>query len=308
MTDFSRARRGLVAGVAAAALFTALSCSKESFIRKETLQVSVAWKGAKTLSTSELEERFARIFAQREILAVKGAFTFSAESVAQMKREKLPALPGVLILAPGGNLRLQLEAPVIRTNALDLVAKDGEFRLWYPDRKTLYVGMVDQDLSDVTLASSDNAKAPRYNLSRLRPWHLTQAFYHSRLDPSSTLAFVQEDTSMERCYVLHEVGKGPSGHAEILQKIWLERSTLSVRRKTIYSSGAPMCTVDYSRFSTAEEGGFPRLVTISRPMEGFQVQVEIKSQRPMAQARPEAFELEVPEGAKIERIQASEKK
>lgn len=270
-------------------------------VRKAVIPTSVNFQQARTLSRSELADYFQRLTTEHQSLIVKStSLTFMAESLQNSKREKFPSTSGILVITRSGDLRLQIMAPVIKTTLVDIAARGGNFELWYPRNKTLYRGEMNEDLSAVTLAADEADKSPRYNLAKLRPWHITQTFFHARLASDSTLLINQEDTAIERYYVLQEIGRSPSGELILLQKLWLERSSLSIRRKVLYDSdGAPVSEIDYRTITPLPNGAFPFDISLKRPQEGYQVQFQIKKMELDPPIRPEMFELSVPEGATV---------
>lgn len=290
-----------LAAVIALLLGAALSCG----VKKERIVVSPAYGQAKTLTRPEILDLYHRLCQEHQSLIVKSAsLTFSAESVQSAQREKLPSADGILIVTRSGNLRLQIQLPMIKTTALDVVAKQDQFEIWYPRKQTLYRGkMGDERIELPPMEAEEGAKAPRYNLSRLRPWHITQTFFLEAPGGDPTVLITQEDTAAERYYVLHILSPGADGTPFIVQKLWLERAGLTVRKKVLFTEdGAPVSEITYQGYTDFPGGRFPADITLRRPIEGYQVQFKIKRMELDAPLQDRMFELTVPEGAKIEEI------
>lgn len=286
-------------GLALAAALAAGACG----VRKETVRVSPAFQQAQTLSREELLARFDRLCGTPDTLLIrKTELTFSAESATRQKREKLPSADAVMIVNRQGDLRLQIHLPMIKTTALDVVARGAQFEIWYPRRNTLYRGVMGDDLAALPEEPAAGERSPRYNLSQLRPWHITQTFFHQRLKPDSRLAVTQEDTAVERYYVIHELdvaGDAPL----VLQKIWLERSSLSIRKKVLYGpDGAPVSEVSYGPHRPFTSGEFPAEIRLYRPREGYRVDFSVKRLEVDAPLNDQMFALSVPDGAMVEQI------
>jgi hypothetical protein len=282
-------------------LGTALSCG----VKKEKITVSPAYGQAKTLSRTEILDLYHRLCREHQSLIVKSAsLTFSAESIQTAQREKLPSADGILIVTRSGNLRLQIQLPMIKTTALDVVAKQDRFEIWYPRKQTLYRGkMGDERIELPPMEEEPGEKAPRYNLSRLRPWHITQTFFLEVPGENPAILVTQEDTAAERYYVLHILSMGAGGTPVIVQKLWLERAGLTVRKKVLFAEdGAPVSEITYQGYTDFPGGRFPADITLRRPLEGYQVQFRIKRMELDAPLQDRMFELTVPEGAKIEEI------
>jgi hypothetical protein len=291
--------RSAVAGLVSIALLAGNGCG----VRKETVRVSPAFQQAQTLSRDEVLARFDGLCNQPSNLLIrKVELTFSAESAAQRKREKLPSADAVLIVNRQGDLRMQIHLPMIKTTALDVVARGAEFEIWYPSRKTLYRGVMGEETVIPAEAPGDEGRAPRYNLAHLRPWHITQTFFHGRLGQDSRFALTQEDTAVERYYVIHELDMA-GDFPRVLQKVWLERSSLAIRKKILYGpDGAPVSEVTYGTARNFSSTTFPAEIRLNRPREGYRVEFSIARLEADAALTEQMFALSVPADAAIERI------
>ncbi len=286
-------------GIALAAVFAAGACG----VRKETVRVSPAFQQAQTLSREELLARFDGLCGQPDTLLIrKVELTFSAESTARQKREKFPSADAVMIVSRQGDLRMQIHLPMIKTTALDVVARGAQFEIWYPRRNTLYRGVMGDEHAAMPAEPAADGRSPRYNLSNLRPWHITQTFFHQRLSPDSRLAVTQEDTAVERYYVIHELdvaGDAPL----VLQKLWVERSSLGIRKKVLYGpDGAPVSEVSYGPNRPFTSGEFPAEIRLYRPREGYRVDFSVKRLEVGAPLNDQMFALNVPADAVVEHI------
>ncbi|MBP7865152.1 MAG: hypothetical protein KA419_04315 [Acidobacteria bacterium] len=282
-------------------LLAAAPCA--CMVRMEAIQRGKAYLEAKALDYNQIAAWFDTLTRQHDTFIVKNAtLTFSAESDKLLRKERFPSASGVILLDRNGDLRLQIYAPVIKTTLVDIVSKDGRFSMWYPRNKTLYKGSVDQDLTNVSVAVSDASKAPRYNLSKLRPMHLTQTFFHSRLSPQSSLAVIQDAIPEERYYIVFEMmpARSPGEPSRILQAIYMERSSLRIRRKILYDeNGQAVCDI---RYGNTEIGGYPDHISMRRPVEGYEVQLQIRKVQVDTPLTAEMLDLTVPEDAVVKAI------
>jgi len=112
---------------------------------------------------------------------------------------------------------------------------------------------------------------------------------------------------MERYYVLHELGAGSSGEPLLLQKLWLDRASLKIRKKILYSmSGTPISKVVYRNYSASEKSSFPREIFLDRPLEGYKIQFKLDRIQPNAVLNDDMFQLTIPGNAKIVQISSEE--
>jgi|GEM_PF-1100639 len=280
----------------------ALSCG----VKKEKISVGQRYEDARELSRNDVLNRFEELFSRHQsVLIKKASMTFSGESMARKKREKLPTVSGVLALRRNGDLRLQVFAPLIKTTMADVAAREGLFEIWFPKKKTLYKGKIGDDLLKVPLNETDEETEddaePRQNLAKLRPWHITTTFFHSRLGTDqSDFVVIEEDSPQERYYVLHEIGRAEGGHPVLLQKLWLERSTLNIRKKFIYNEeGTTISQVIYWYPPASSAQTFPHEIYLYRPIEGYRIQFRLDRVDTDAELNEEMFRMIVPESAKV---------
>ncbi len=291
------------------AVILLLLCAPACTVRKEIIQRGNAYLSAKVLTYPEIEAWLNRLTREHSTYIIKNAtLTFSAESDKLLRKEKFPSATGVLIMSRTGELRLQIYMPVIKTTLVDIVSNGGLFSIWYPRKKTLYKGAIDQDLTNLSVAVTEKdvpeaeTKAPSYNLSKLRPAHLTQTFFHSRISKDSILAVVQDSVPEERYYVIYEIQPStqPGAPGHILQVFYLERYSLKIRRKIVYDeSGQAICDI---RYGNTEILGVPDDIRMRRPQEGYEVQIKIKKLQLDTPLTAEMLSLSVPEDATIKPI------
>jgi hypothetical protein len=83
-------------------------------------------------------------------------------------------------------------------------------------------------------------------LAHIRPWHINQAFFLSRIATDSELAITEDNSLLERFYVVHEIHID-GGVPRILQSVWIERLGLDIRHRILYDDhGAPISDVLYN--------------------------------------------------------------
>ncbi len=183
---------------------------------------------------------------------------------------------------------------MIKTTALDVVARGAQFEIWYLAATRCTAASWATNTPRCPRSSAADGRSPRYNLSNLRPWHITQTFFHQRLSPDSRLAVTQEDTAVERYYVIHELdvaGDAPL----VLQKLWVERSSLGIRKKVLYGpDGAPVSEVSYGPNRPFTSGEFPAEIRLYRPREGYRVDFSVKRLEVGAPLNDQMFRAECP--------------
>lgn len=270
------------------------------------IQYGLNYEKARNMTHEEIIAWFDNLTKQHDTALIrKMSVSFSAESRVQKKREILPTVSSYLILNRKGDLRMQIMDTIVGTTRADIMSRGDIFALWYPQDKTVYKGSIEKDLDSVTLSKADDAKSPIYNLKKLRPWHITQTFFHYRQGgDKSKLIIIQEDTLQERYYVIHEVGRNGLNEEKIWQTIWLERASIKIRRKVMYDdSGAPLSDITYNYDSIAGlPDDYPSVITMKRPQEGYQSIFTIKKIQFDIELKASMFDLATPKEAKEKSI------
>jgi outer membrane lipoprotein-sorting protein len=169
-----------------------------------------------------------------------------------------------------------------KVTALELVSDGRRFWLEVPSKHTVWTGP-----SDAGSEAEDTGHAPYY---ALRPSDVTFALLPEPLEPAGDEALVFEaDTEGFSLAATRLDG----GRGSVHRRIWLDRETLLLRRARIY--GANGDTVAEAVFG-AWEGGLPREVTISRPLDGYVAAFALHKAEANVTVPDRLFEARIPEG------------
>ena len=269
-------------------------------VKKVELKIPPAIKNARTLDRAAVLSRFDQLCRLGSTLIVrKPSFNFSSESVTQSAREIFPTAPGLLILNRQGDLRLRVEEPLVRTTYADLAATRDRFKFYFRDRHKVYVGSINSETVGKVAGDTED-KGTRQNLAKMRPWHINQAFFLDRLAADSQLAVTDEDSSLERFYVVHEI-LTRDGVTRILQSVWIERVGFDIRRKILYDdNGAPLADVQYNAWEGEGDKRHPVDMLLRRPQEEYQIHFRLDKVTVGEPITPEMMELTVPESMPVE--------
>ena len=94
----------------------------------------------------------------------------------------------------------------------------------------------------------------------------------------------------------------------LTRKIWFDRTNLEITRQQIYDDKGNIATdAWYREWSLEGSVMFPHFVFMSRPVDGYDLQLRILKLELNVPLPDDAFELKPPEGTEIEKIgEASE--
>lgn len=202
----------------------------------------------------------------------------------------------ILLQAPS-TLRLQGQAPVVRTTIFDMVSKGDEFSLFLPIQDKFVVGRT-------------SVQHPAKNsLENLRPQHILQALLVPALNSERESAFrekVDRHTEGRRYYVVNIVEPLNGRHLTLLRKVWFDRSDLDLVRVQFYNS-EDTCTEDvrYSDYQNFGQIRYPTHIDLSRPEDDYEVAITIEKATFNEPIAAEKFQLKQPEGAQLIDLSAS---
>ena len=201
---------------------------------------------------------------------------------------------GFVLMEKPSTIRMQGQAPVVRTSIFDMVANGEEFRLYIPTKHKFIIGKT-------------TFRRPAKNaLENLRPQHILQALIIPPIDAERETPSRVEDqsrTQRRRYYVVNveSIVESPEGrHVVLHRKVWFDRADLELVREQFYEpDGTYTEDVRYSVYQDFQGVHFPTHIEISRPAEDYEVTITIEKATFNIPISPEKFELNKPEGAEL---------
>ena len=194
---------------------------------------------------------------------------------------------GVRVIA-SRDRRLYLKGSVLVVTALELVSDGRRFWLEVPSKHTVWTGP-----SDAPSEAEDADHAPYY---ALRPSDVTFALLPEPIETTGheALIFEADPETFSLATARLEEGRG-----SVQKRIWLDRETLRLRRASLYgASGDVVAEADFGGW----EGGLPREVTISRPLDGYVASFALNKAEANVRVPDRLFEARIPEGFAVEEV------
>ncbi len=216
---------------------------------------------------------------------------------------------GYVLLRKPQLLRVLGLLPVVRTKAFDLASDGSTFKLQIPSQNKVIEGQ-----NSVTTKASNP-------LLNLRPSLFFDSMLIHEIGPKDEVILTTDSTwkqdpktkrwTEQRDYLLSIVQEkapapGPNPIRELVDKrvIRFNRENLQPIEQDIYDKdGNPETIVVYGPLQTFGSERFPGTVTIKRPLEEYQIVLTIQKlvlNQPLTDAQ---FDLEVPEGAQIQKLE-----
>ena len=214
-----------------------------------------------------------------------------ADSDLRRVREFTEVRGFVLIERPA-KIRTIAELPVVKSTAFDMVSDGIEFRVHIPPKNRFIVG---------NAATNGSSKK---RIDRVRPQHLLEALLVDPPRESEPRRMLENVLYGDRSYqVVHLMSSGTEGKLRLSRKIWFDRDGFRIARIQVFDKQADLVTdAFYSDWAESEGLPYPGTVFLSRPKDGYQVQLRIVKPGLNEPLSDRSFELKAPQGVDIERI------
>ena len=204
---------------------------------------------------------------------------------------------GVVLLQTPSHLRMQGQAPVVRTTIFDMVSNGEEFKLYLPTKQKFIIGKT-------------SYQHPAKNaLENLRPQHILQALLVPPIDADTETTFIEKaDSTAEarRFYVVTVVEPLKDKHVTLRRKIWFDRGDLELSRVQFYDREGD-CTEDvqYSGYQDFEGTHYATHIKLDRPGDDYDVSLTVEKANFNQSIPAEKFELKKPEAAELVDLSAA---
>lgn len=212
-------------------------------------------------------------------------------------------ITGFIVAAKPASIRVIGQAPIVGTTIFDMASDGNTFHMYVPSKNTFVEGAAN--------LQRESAKP----IENLRPQHLVQAIFWNSMAPNQPILFSAGDEAESRYYVLTlvaNIGSGanlstaPAGGAldwRIERRVWFDRVDLSVARVQIYDAGGDVTSdIRYADWRSFGNVDFPADVVITRPAEGYQLEIRISKLTANQPVPAERFEMKQPAGTKLVRV------
>jgi outer membrane lipoprotein-sorting protein len=186
-------------------------------------------------------------------------------------------------------IRLQGQAPVVRTTIFDMTSNGEEFRVYIPSKQKFIVGKT-------------NLRRPAKNtLENLRPQHILDALLVPPIDSAREKYFREEaEENGRRYYVVTCLMANDEGALGLIRKVWFDRAAMEISRLQFYGAGgAYLEDVRYADYQDFQGVKYPSRIELSRPAEDYRLTITIMKATFNQPIEPEKFELKKPDSAQL---------
>ncbi len=290
-------RMGCVLILSSAALGWGCGAVKE----KTVVRVPPAYLEAKVATLPELVERIDQQWAAAVSLTVaRFEVEFTGGSIDDGYFEKYRTAKGYLVAQRPDSVFVNILNPLTSSSVLVMASREEAFQIWIPSRNQFVHGRTD------VRSGQDN---PVYNV---RPAHILEAILIEPVGGTRGWAYFLEEVqdSRNKYYVIGVLQPGAEGSpvVQLRRKLWIERSTMELRRQQVFSGGTLVSEVRYAE--PVEVGGrmVPTTVEIHRPVDHYSIafRFDAESVQVNRETPPDSFVLQPPSGAELIEVEAGD--
>jgi outer membrane lipoprotein-sorting protein len=274
-------------------LLTASGCGA-----KTEVQVAVAPKIA-AAKTATLQELLAMLQGYRaKITTLSSRSVKVSLTVAKAESGKAQvyhSAPGYILLRQPSDMLLNVQVPLTKTTAVELLSRDDQFELWSPRDNKLYVGRN----SAKGFELEENGQALAFTA---RPVHIIDAILPHPVSLSqqdARISKTEEQDAEAKYYVLTLYQETGTPELRVLRRLWIERSQMVLAKdETFTESGQLAGIVKYSDPRVFDGIQLPRAIVIDRPLDGYSLGLRFSDWRINPSLEDSAFVLNPPPEAK----------
>jgi len=294
------ARRTLLALLAPIVLMPLAGCLS---VRVRAVNRTVIADHVLDSTLDQLVQRLDSQYAAVQTMNAKIEITASTGGEHEGEVKDYPTLTGLVILRKASDLRVLMQAPVIRSTALDMVSDGKTFKLLIaPPRSKAVEGV------DTCFGPS------KTGLQSLRPCIIRDALLIPAKLPDEFVTITQSSRILPPIKGKKELVEEPdydltvlrtrSDHVlEPIRVIHISRVTLQPYRQDVFDAQGRIVTiVTYNHYQKFGEVDFPMSILIERPLDEYKLNLAVSKLTLNQKVDDDAFVFKFPEGLPVEKM------
>jgi hypothetical protein len=268
---------------------------------KKLVKVPPAYAQAQQATPQELVDLVNSRYAGIDSVTVpRFEVEFTGGSIDERYLEKYRKAKGYLIARKPDSIFVNLLNPLTSSSVLVMASRDEQFQIWVPSKNQYVLGSADLE------AREENAA---YNV---RPSHILEGILVKPIPLSDRKLRYFKDEDQDRDFRYYVVGivqlEEDSPFAELKRKIWVERSTMQLRREQYYQDSEMISEIVYGAAVRLGEKLVNTQIEIRRPRERYSIsfQLDPESIDLNREIKANAFEIMQPPGAELILVEEDE--
>ncbi len=293
-------RQGVLVGVGLLGLTGLTGCF--SSVRRVPKVQAQAPGSFRTADVGTLEKELSERDAAIKTLNASVLITASTGGAKTGSVKTYTSFQGYIFVQQPRALRVLLKLPVLGSKAMDMVSDGKTFTLVIPPRNRAIVGA-----NEVTTPSKNGLEnlRPGVFLDSLLVPGVSSDEYVVLTESTRVLAPARgrKDAVEEPDYDL-AVLRVQSGNMLHLKRIvHFSRLSLLPFQQDVYDEQGQIVTQAlYENYEPADPEAFPRLITIRRPLDQYELKIEVTKLTLNQVFESDQFELKIPAGVKVEQM------
>jgi outer membrane lipoprotein-sorting protein len=246
---------------------------------------------AKTVSRADLltglEEKSKQIRTLQATVALDASGGAMTTGVLTEYRQT----KGFVIVDRPSHIRIKAQAPLALATVFDMVSDGKQYRVSIPIKNKFIVG---------------NANTPgkeKNPILNLRPQHIVSALFVDivpYMANSQVRSTLEEAVDGRHSYYVFSFINIAEDNAQLIEKLWIDRTSLEVTRKQIFGTDGKVDTdVQYSGYERQGDVAFPSVILIQRPTDDYSLKMTFQKTSVNEKLAADAFTLEQPQGAEL---------
>jgi outer membrane lipoprotein-sorting protein len=198
---------------------------------------------------------------------------------------------GFVVVDRPSHIRIKAQAPLALATVFDMVSDGLQYRVSIPIKNKFIVG---------------NANTPgkeKNPILNLRPQHIVNALFVDiapYLTNENIRSTLEEAVDGRRSFYVFSFINVVERTAQLIEKLWIDRTDLQVTRKQIFGRDGKVDTdVQYSGYERQGDSAFPSVILIQRPMDDYSLKMTFQKTSINEKLSADAFNLEQPQGAEL---------
>jgi len=198
---------------------------------------------------------------------------------------------GFVIVDRPSHIRIKAQAPLALATVFDMVSDGKQYRVSIPLKNKFIVG------------NSNTPGKEKNPILNLRPQHIVNALFVDivpYMTNASVRSILEEAVEGRHSYYVFSFINVLGDTAQLVEKLWIDRTTLEVTRKEIFGSDGKVDTdVEYSGYELQGDIAFPSVILIQRPTDDYSLKMTFQKTSVNEKIAGDAFNLEQPQGAEL---------
>ena len=284
------------AGVVGLTALTGCLSSVRRVTRVQTVGAS------QTATVEQLEKGLSERDTAIQTLTASVLISASTGGSREGKVKEFTSFRGFIFVRRPADLRVILQVPVLGSKALDMVSDGRTFTLLIPPRNRAIVGT--NEVTKVSKNGLENIR-PSVFLNSLSLPGAAADEYVAMTESTRVVEMARKRKAEvdEPAYDLTVFRVGNGRVLKARRVVHISRVTLLPFQQDMYDDQGEVVTqTTYADYVPANGQPFPRLITITRPLDEYSLRVQVTKLTLNEQFPDDQFEVHIPPDVKIERM------